>query len=95
MPGFLSGLEALTQPAPYPVHSPHTEHTMHWSCFHLCLPGRHSSSWTYEERVLKVLTNVRGILRVLTNEKRVLPALSPASQAGEPGVTSITRWCTV
>ena len=44
MPGFLSGLEALTQPAPYPVHSPHTEQTMHWSCFHLCLPGGHSSS---------------------------------------------------
>lgn len=40
-PGTRSGRPLLTQLAPQPVQSPHTVQTIHWSSFHLCMPGWH------------------------------------------------------
>lgn len=45
-PGTRSGRPLLTQLAPYPVQSPHTVHTIHWSSFHLCMPGWHITDFS-------------------------------------------------
>ena len=44
IPGLRSGRPNDTQCDPYPVHSPQMAQTMHWSCFHLCLPLGHMTS---------------------------------------------------